>query len=240
VSRLATATVALLAAVGVAACERGDRAARDEAAPDAPAARAEQAWPEPGRGMIDVERVRAVDLTGDGAAERVSVTARGARYEDLDIRLAITGARRDTLWAEAWRSDYYFHYDPMEGKSAQEIAALVQAHVDDLVAEGRFHPRGMPEGMMGGDPSETMRESVRYHLAELDWRRGADLEPAELTPPDAYRRIEPGNIAPERVQAVLQELLQGPTYNYFAGGEASYVLGWSAREQSFVRLFACC
>jgi hypothetical protein len=42
------------------------------------------------------------------------------------------------------------------------------------------------------------------------------------------------------VRAVAAELAAGPTFAYFAGGEATYVIGWSVREQAFVRLFACC
>jgi hypothetical protein len=116
----------------------------------------------------------------------------------------------------------------------------VRTHVDALLDGSRFHGRGMPPGMVREDPSELLRESVRYHLAELDWRRGASLEAPDATPQEAQRRIRPEQIGDERVEVVLRELRERPTYNYFTGGEASYVIGWSEREQSFVRLFACC
>jgi hypothetical protein len=239
-----TRTLLLVALLLLAACDRTDRGATTgEPVPagtsGAPAA-SQQAWPAPGAQAINVQRSRDHDLTGDGRAERVTATAAGPAYPDLDITLVITGAAGDTLWLEAWRSDFYFHYDSMEGKSDEEIARIVQGHVDDLLTDRRFHARGMPPGMMGGDPTEMMLESVRYHLAELDWRRRVDLEPGDVTPADAHDRIDARSVAPERARVVMEELLQRPTYSYFAGGEASYVIGWSEREQSFVRLFACC
>jgi hypothetical protein len=236
----------LVCAVLLVGCDR-DEAPADRPPTASPVATVQEPeeigiqreWPAPGAGPIHVRRERQRDLTGDGRPELVAVTARGPRYDGLDIVLVVTDAAGDTLWTDAWSSDYYFHNDPLEGKSAQEIATIVQDHVDDAVAERRFQ-RGMPEGMTGGDPAEMMRESVRDHLAELDWRRGVDLDPVDPTPQEAWQRIDPQTVVMERVDVVVDELLQGPTYLYFAGGEASYVIGWSAREQAFVRLFACC
>jgi hypothetical protein len=236
----------LVCAVLLPGCDRGDSpAARAPAAAPADTQQQveetglQQEWPAPGAGPVHVRRERQRDLTGDGRPELVAVTARGPRYDGLDVTLVVTSAAGDTLWTDAWSSAYYFHYDPVEGKTDQEVATIVQDHIDDAVSERRFQ-RGMPDGMTGGDPSTMMRESVRYHLAELDWRRRVDLEPSDPTPQEAWQRIDPQTVVMERVQVVVDELLQGPTYLYFAGGEASYVIGWSAREQAFVRLFACC
>jgi hypothetical protein len=236
---------AVLCAAFLLACERGDSpadrppAGQPAAQPDAVDIEPQQQWPGPGTGPIHVRRERRHDLTGDGRPETVTVAARGPHYDALDITLVIANAAGDTLWTDAWRSDYYFHYEPIEGQTAEQVAAVVQGHVDDAVSGRRFQ-RGMPDGMIGGDPAEMMRESVRYHLAELDWRRRVDLEPSDPTPQEAWQRIDPQTVVNARAQAVVDELLQGPTYLYFAGGEASYVIGWSVREQAFVRLFACC
>jgi hypothetical protein len=232
----------ILAAVLPASCDRADRTDAAAAADTdtATAAATSGAWPAPGAGPVDVRRQRQHDLTGDGRPENVAITASGPLYRDLDIRLVITGAAGDTLWADTWRSEFYFHYDDISQRTDDEVARSVREQVDDLLTDRRFHHRGMPPGMIGGDATDIMRESVRYHLAELDWRRRVDLEPADATPGYAHDRIDPGTVPLERVQAVMDELLQGPTYSWFAGGEASYVIGWSVREQAFVRLFACC
>lgn len=229
----------LLLALSIAACDRGTPPVQLEPAEDpaAPGAAPQERWPEPGAGPIDVRRERGADLTGDGRAERVSATAQGAAYDLLDIALVIERSDGDTLWVERWDSRYYFKYDPLEGKSDAEVAVIVQGHVDALLADDRFH-RGMPPAMAGGDPTEMIHESVRYHLAELELRRRAGLTPSDSLPLDA--RPEPDDIDMARVRAVAAELAARPTYNYFAGGEASYVIGWSEREQAFVRLFACC
>jgi predicted nicotinamide N-methyase len=81
---------------------------------------------------------------------------------------------------------------------------------------------------------------VRYHLAELDWRHRAELRPADPTPGEAYSRIEPQHVVPERVTAVLAELEARPSFWYYAGGEAVYAVGWSPREHSLVRFYSCC
>jgi hypothetical protein len=140
---------------------------------------------------VDVRRQRQHDLTGDGRPENVAITARGPLYRDLDIRLVITGAAGDTLWADTWRSEFYFHYDDISQRTDDEVARSVREQVDDLLTDRRFHHRGMPPGMIGGDATDIMRESVRYHLAELDWRRRVDLEPADATPGYAHDRIDP-------------------------------------------------
>jgi hypothetical protein len=231
----------MIASAGVA-CDRGTPAVQtggvdEPVRPDAVAP--QQRWPAPDAGPVHIRRELAADLTGDGRSERITVAARGPQYEQLDISLVIAGADGDTLWADRWESAYYFYYDPLEGKSAEEVAAIVQGHVDALLADDRFHT-GMPPAMAGGDPTDMIHESVRYHLAELDWRNRADLDPADELPEEAYARLRPDDVALARVRVVAEELSTRPTYNYFAGGEASYVIGWSERERAFVRLFACC
>jgi hypothetical protein len=42
------------------------------------------------------------------------------------------------------------------------------------------------------------------------------------------------------VSALVAELRDRPSFRYYAGGEASYGLAWSAREGRLVTVFACC
>lgn len=236
-------TILLSAALAVAvtaACDRRGDDAPAAAPADTAATTASGEWAAPGAGPVNVLRERRHDLTGDGRDERILVTAAGERYDSLDVTLRIEDARGTPLWVERWSSRFYFEYDPLEGKSDEEVARIVRERVDALLEDARFHERGMPDGLIGGDPGEMQRESVRYHLAELDWRRGASLEAEDPTPAEAYRRIRPEIVSNERVEVILAEVSRRPSYNYFAGGEATYVIAWSEREQSFIRLFACC
>lgn len=196
-------------------------------------------WPE--SGPVDLRRTRAVDFTGDGVDEQIVVTARGTRYDSLDVALTIVGAQQDTLWREEWPSLIYFNYDPLEGKADSTVMRIVRGHVDDLLADEKLEMNGgLPAQLRQADPTDMMREAVRYHLAELDWRRTAGLSPAQPTPPDAHSSIRADSVAMDRVEAVVAELMERPVLMYYAGGEATYAIGWSEREQAFVRLFSCC
>jgi hypothetical protein len=204
---------------------------------------ADTGWVAPGNESIAVRRSRAVDLTGDGRADRVEVTAHGARYDSLDVVLTIHGADGDTLWREEWPSLLYFQYDDVNEHTPESLARVVQSHVDTLLHDSRF-------GMSGGLPArlrmsttpmvDIMREAAQYHLAELDWRRQAGLRPAQPTPPAAHSVINASTVTRERVERVLDELSARPSFMYFAGGEATYAIAWSGIENAFVRIYACC
>jgi hypothetical protein len=231
------------------ACDRGrdPAAGQADAAADANVAgiadrgpALDEGWQEPGAGWVNVRRQRAYDLTSDGAAEEILVTAEGASYDSLTVTLVIRTAARDTLWLHSWPSLLYFQYDPLAGKADTTVARIVRAHVDSLVHESRFSESGLPSMLRRGSAGATMNESVQFHLAEIDFRGQANLEARDPTPAGSWDRINEANVVPERVRAVRDELERGPTFMYYAGGEASYVLGWSPREQSFVRLFSCC
>ncbi|HSJ25670.1 MAG TPA: hypothetical protein VK929_13430 [Longimicrobiales bacterium] len=227
----------------LAACDAGDTPA-PPAATTPPAGEApgdvSATWPLDDAAGVHVRRERAASLTASGARDVIIVTAEGPRYDSLDIRLFITNADGDTLWADAWNSSYYFYYDDLSGRSRMDVMTTVQAQVDTLLHDSRLTARGLPEPMQAADYGDLFRESTRYHLAELDWRNRASLRPAELTPAEAYDRINVEDVAPARVGVVLSEVASGPTYWYYAGGEASYVIGWSVREHAFVRIFSCC
>ncbi|CAN5800346.1 hypothetical protein BH23GEM9_BH23GEM9_16420 [soil metagenome] len=199
-----------------------------------------EGWPDPGVDRIDVRRERSYDMNGDGRGEVFVVTARGTRYDSLDIALLIRDIGGDSLWVDRWSSRSYFKYIPLDEQDEATVVRIVRAHVDSLLIDGRFAERGMPRRFRRENVDETIAESVRYHLAEIDWRGGASLDARDPTPPEAHNRITAANVAPERVRVVRQELESRPTFMYHAGGEVTYVIGWSQRENSFVRLYSCC
>lgn len=239
------------AACGQSAPDAGGPAVTADAGPDAnvppaggPAGAdsgsAADSWPV--TGPVDYTREHAADLTTDGRAETMIVTARGPAYDSLDIALTIRGADGETLWHDAWLSLLYFKYDVREGKADSTIMRIVRDHVEQLLARDRFNMQGgLPAVLQrAGDPDAIMREAIHYHLAELDWRRRVGLSPAAATPPDAYSEISTEQVAMERVDAVLAEVGTRPSFMYYAGGEATYAIAWSDSEDAFVRSYSCC
>lgn len=197
-------------------------------------------WPE--SGAIDFREDRALDLTGDGRNETVIAAAHGPSWDSLDVSITIEAADGDTLWHEAWPSLLYFKYEPIEEKADSTVARIVRDHVEQLLARERFTMEGGLPPMLrqAGDPDAIMRDALHYHLAELDWRRQAGLTPAQPTPPDAHSSITVESVPTSRVDAVLEDVRGAPSFMYYAGGEATYVIAWSRTENAFVRIHSCC
>lgn len=226
-------TLLLCAVAAVCACERAP-APQDTPAPADPAPAAEaqgytDTWPSAVGAPVRVRQQRRFDITGDDAAERFVVTATGTHHDSLDIVLHVETAGGETLWLDRWSSAAYFEnqVEPLPDSTRHRI---VREHVEELLADHTFR-----ESAEMAD-----EESITFHLAELDWRRSAGLEPRDPTPPGAYDRIAARPAAAERARAVLEEVRAGRAFTYYAGGEASYAIGWSDREHAIIRLFSCC
>ncbi|HSK19052.1 MAG TPA: hypothetical protein VK912_07915 [Longimicrobiales bacterium] len=191
---------------------------------------------------VGYRRERSIDFTGDGRSETVIVTATGPTLDSAEVALTIEGARGDTLWHDTWPTQLYFKYDAAEGKADTTVTRIIQNHLDELLADDRITMTGglPPSLRQAGDRDAVMREALRYHLAELDYRHRFDLTPADSMPPQAYSAIDAADISNERVNVVLSELDGKPSLMYYAGGEATYVIAWSEREGSFVRIYSCC
>ena len=197
-------------------------------------------WPE--SGPVSFRRERTTRLRAPGMSETLVVTAQGPAWDSLDIAVSIVEEGGDTLWHDQWPSLLYFQYDPVEGKADSTVARVVRDHVEQLLANDRFHMDGglPPVLSRGADVDANMREAIQYHLAELDWRNAAGLSPTAPTPSDGYSQISVEQVPEMRVNAVLTELKARPSFMYYAGGEATYAIGWSDREDAFVRIHACC
>jgi hypothetical protein len=239
---LSRITFVLLCAV-LAGCGGGEEQPDGQPLEDSTAIAADSAWPGVNAGNISIQRSREIDFTRDGRNERIDVTARGPRYDSLDIALVITGADGDTLWREDWTSLHYFKYVDINTRTPDSIARVVQAHVDTLLHDSRFSMAGGLPALLRRTttpPEDIMREALAYHLAELDWRLTAGLRPSQPTPPAGYSAVSSSNVPAERVSNVLQELASYPSFMYYAGGEATYAIAWSGLEKAFVRIYSCC
>jgi hypothetical protein len=248
-----THTRAVIICVGIVlatACDRGPTAGRGDDAASAPVPAAEpilDVEPASESSWRTGERIayvdtRAVDLTGDGSPEQIMARADGPAYDSLVVAITIASQRGDTLWHEQWPSLLYFKYDPVAGKADSTVSRIVRDHVERLLVRDRFFmDGGLPPALSHGrSPEADMREAIRYHLAELDYRAAMDLSPADATPQQGWDRIDAATVPEARVAAVLAEVRAVPSFTYFAGGEATYALAWSERERAFVRIHSCC
>ena len=213
-----------------AACDRaGDRAAATDSTPAAPA--------------ITIRRTREVDLTGDRRAERFVVLATGPRYDSLDVTLEIRSPEDSLLYTDSWDSGFYFRYDDRAQLSDSAVEQRVRAQIDSLLGNNSFRPGG---GALTTDERmnrEGMHDAIRYDLAEEMWRTAHQVPIDSSTPPTALDEIEVlarDSVSDARIESLVAELRDRPTFRYFAGGEATYAISWSEEERRFVTVWACC
>lgn len=213
----------------IAACgrEAGDRTADTTGTGDA----------------ITIRRNREVDLTGDRRPERFLVLATGPRYDSLEVTLEIRSPEDSLLYTTSWESGFYFHYDDRSQLSDSVVEQRVRAQIDSLLSNSAFQPAG--RGLTTDERlnRESMRDAIRYDIAEERWRIANGVPADSSTPPqahDAINRIAQDSVSEAQIESLVAELRDRPTFRYFAGGEATYAIAWSDEEQRFVTVWACC
>ena len=230
----------LLAAGALAACagEPTPRAADTTVAAASAAAPADPCVGAAARDSVCFHRERDAALAPDGRPLHFTVDARGPAHDSLRVRLTI--ARGDTVLHRAeWSSAMYFRYVDRSAIPDSAVARRVRAHLAALLADSAFRPT--MELMAGAaDREQMLREAVRYDVATAIHRERAGLAPGDILPPEAHSVIRAEQAPEARVSALVAELRDRPSFRYYAGGEASYGLAWSAREGRLVTVFACC
>lgn len=193
---------------------------------------------------ITVRRTREVDLTGDRRPERFLVLATGSRYDSLDVTLEIRSPEDSLLYTDSWDSGFYFRYDDRSQLTDSAVEQRVRTQVDSLLGSNSFRPSGSE--LTTDDERmnrEGMRDAIRYDVAEEMWRRANQVPIDSSTPPTALDAIEAfarDSVSDARVESLVAELRDRPTFRYFAGGEATYAIAWSEEERRFVTVWACC
>jgi hypothetical protein len=192
---------------------------------------------------ITIRRAREVDLTGDRRPERFVVVATGPRYDSLDVTLEIRSPEDSLLYADSWDSGFYFHYDDRSQLTDSIVEQRVRAQIDSLLGNASFRPGGTELTSDERMNREGMRDAIRYDVAEEMWRRANGVPVDSSTPPtamDAVNQLARDSVSDARVESLVAELLDRPTFRYFAGGEATYAIAWSDEERRFVTVWACC
>jgi hypothetical protein len=192
---------------------------------------------------ITIRRTRDIDLTGDRRAERFVVLATGPLYDSLDVTLEIRSPDDSLLYTDSWDSGFYFHYDDRAQLTDSAVEERVRAEIDSLLGNAAFRPGGTELTADERMNREGMRDAIRYDLAEEMWRRANRIPIDSSTPPAAFDTVAVlarDSVSDERVESLVAELRDRPTFRYYAGGEATYVLAWSDEERRFVTVWACC
>jgi hypothetical protein len=192
---------------------------------------------------ISFRRTREVDLTGDRRPERFVVVATGPRYDSLEVTLEIRSPEDSLLYTDSWDSGFYFRYDDRAQLTDSAVAHRVRAQIDSLLGSSSFRPGGTELTTDERMNREGMHDAIRYDLAEEMWRRANGVPIDSSTPPsamDAVNALARDSVSDARIESLVAELRDRPTFRYFAGGEATYAIAWSDEERRFVTVWACC
>jgi hypothetical protein len=190
---------------------------------------------------VTVNRERLEDLTGDGRNERLTLVARGPRTDSLDVRLEIRSPEDTLLYASTWNSRFYFQYVERSSMSDAAADSTVRRHLDAVLADTAFRAGA---ARTPGDTVEAamMRDAIRYDIATTELRTRHGLAIGVELPTAAHDSVNvlAATVPRSRINALVQELKDRKTFTYFAGGEVTYAIAWSDREQRFVTVFSCC
>jgi hypothetical protein len=190
---------------------------------------------------ITIRRTREVDLTGDRRPERFVVLATGPRYDSLAVTLEIRSPEDSLLYADSWDSGVYFQNDDRSQLTDSAVEQRVRAQIDSVLGDNSFRPGGTaltPDERMN---REGMHDVIRYDIAEEIWRRANGIPVDSSTPPTAMDAVEAfarDSVSDARVESLVAELRDRPTFRYFAGGEATYAIAWSEEERRFVTVWS--
>ena len=190
---------------------------------------------------ITLRRNREVDLTGDRRPERFVVAATGARYDSLAITLEIRSPEDSLLYADSWESAVYFQNDDRSQLTDSALEQRVRAQIDSVLANDSFRPGGTELTREERMNREGMHDAIRFDIAEEMWRRANGVAVDSSTPPtamDAIEAIARDSVSDARVESLVAELRDRPTFRYFAGGEATYAIAWSEEERRFVTVWS--
>ena len=192
---------------------------------------------------ITIRRTRDVDLTGDRRPERFVVLATGPRYDSLDVTLEIRSPEDSLLYTDSWDSWLYFENDDRSLLTDSAVEHRVRAQIDSVLGSASFRPGGSELTTDERLNREGMHDAIREDVAEEMWRRANQIPIDSSTPATASEAIDAlarDSVGDARVESLVAELRDKPTFRYFAGGEATYAIAWSEEERRFVTIWACC
>ena len=199
---------------------------------------------------LRVSHARSEDLTGDGRAERLTLDARGPRMDSLDVVLEIRSPADSVLYRSTWNSRYYFQYVERSSMSDADADTLIRGHLARVLTDtsfgtvggGGFIAAGSKRAPADTSGREMMRDAIRFDIAIAEWRRANGTGSWDGLPPGAHTAVNTlaKAVPAARIESLAEELQGRRALRFFAGGEVTYAIAWSDREQRFVTIFSCC
>lgn len=136
--------LALGATLGVLGCARGDSARAPGA--ESVAAVAPAPWS---------QRVRTLDLTNDGRADRVLLVAEGTRPDSLQITLSLL-VDGEVTYREEWGSSYELALVDSTARLRPHADTILRAALDSVVASVVVHPLDAPNVRLMAEDSAIL------------------------------------------------------------------------------------
>jgi hypothetical protein len=231
-------------AVAAAACTR-DRAAVDSVRADSTrlALEGTPSGDTLTRGADGTWRMRIArheDLTGDGAAEQLTVSASGPSVDALDVRLEIRTAGDSLLYVARWNSSAYLKYLHGDSVTPELRDREIKKQLRAVLADSAFGAG--PTRIPSADPAAAaaLRDAIEYDLREHDWRAAHAVADTSPLPREGYQGVEHTKVSAAVVDSLVGELGAARSFRYFKGGEETYAIAWSPTQHRFLRVFACC
>lgn len=187
---------------------------------------------------IQVQYEGQADLTEDGVLEQVIVTAKGTAWDSLLVRLEIRSDSGILLYADEWSSrdwcgGYGFH-EIWQGT----VEDWVRQRLTRIADPEWFLPSGSHGDRFGYGGREGLRWGVRMDFYEQLWREKYDIPIHEhLTQQQGLRQIVEefrDQVTEEQVEALLDEVGDGPCFVYNPHWDALYGIAWSKSKNRFV------
>lgn len=200
--------------------------------------------------------VRAIrDVTGDGRADTLTLVARGARADSLDVTFRIRGAGRE-LFRDDWNTADQFLEErdlpPGQRASADSLARIVRRDMDGFFADAQFEPASaLPFATRwpplsrdcDADPRDCVAFYLRYEReVAARVRRGQDSVPAGAGYAEFIARIDRAPFDTALVRRVGDEMRRRalPAFTFSYGYETSRTIVWSPLARRFFPVFECC
>jgi hypothetical protein len=183
---------------------------------------------------------RREDLTGDGAAEQLTVSAIGPSVDALDMRLEIRAPSDSLLYLARWNSSAYLKYVHGDSVTPEMRDREIKKQLRAVLADSAFGagPTRVPSATPAA--AAALRDAIEYDLREHDWRAAHAVADTSPLPPAGYQGVERTKVSAALVDSLVGELGAARSFRYFKGGEETYAIAWSPTQHRFVRVFACC
>jgi hypothetical protein len=183
---------------------------------------------------------RREDLTGDGAAEQLTVSAIGPSVDALDVRLEIRAASDSLLYLARWNSLAYLKYVHGDSVTPEMRDREIKKQLRAVLADSAFGagPTRVPSAAPAA--AAALRDAIEYDLREHDWRAAHAVADTSPLSPEGYQGVERTKVSAALVDSLVGELGAARSFRYFKGGEETYAIAWSPTQHRFVRVFACC